>query len=180
MQSSAMNSLPARLNTSSHSRALSRSGPAGVWPTSARLSVAVDEREAAKARLLAAFAASPEEQPGGCADPARDHKARAERAGGDDGEVRAKLCRHVRRLAHLVAQLFDRVRELLALQLDVVADLLRRARVTRHRSSAPPASAWLHGLPAPGPAEFPSSCGCGPRAPGRPRRRAGTRSRSGG
>src|SRR5215208_1751397 len=160
MQSSAMNSLKLRLKTCAHSRVVSRSGPGGVCPTSGRASVAVDDGEAAKARPLGSLPPAAEEEAGRRADASGEEEAGSERAGRDDGQVRAKLCGDVRRLADLVAELLDRVCELLALLLDVPADLLGGASVIRHRSSAPPASALPRGSPARGPAACPCSRGC--------------------
>src|SRR4051794_27261545 len=148
MQSSEMNSVNARLKTSIHSPAVSRSGPAGVWPTSERLSAAADDGEAANARLLVAFAAPAEEQACCRPDAAGEEEARPDRARRRDRQVRAQLRRDVRRLTHFLAKLFDGVREALALLLDVLTDLFRGARATCHCSSAPPASASPRESPA--------------------------------
>src|SRR5687768_11249574 len=127
MQSSAMNCLPARLNAATHSPIESLSGPAGARP--ARASVAVDKGEPPQAGLRRTLATSAREQPHRCPDPAGDQEARAERARCDDRQLRPQLRPDVGRLADLRAQVIDRVGELLALGLDLAANLLEGAAV---------------------------------------------------
>src|SRR5712692_967779 len=133
MQSSARNCLNVRVRTSFHSRAVSRSGPVGGRPTRTLSSAAVDEGEAANARLPLPFAAAPEDQARGRADPAGDEEAGGEGGGAGEREIRAQLRRNGRRLAHSFPQVVDCLGEALPLVLDLGADLLRRAAVGRHQ-----------------------------------------------
>ena len=74
--------------------------------------------------------------------PERD----AERPGCDDRELRAQLAGHVGDVSEPLAEILDRVRELVSLRLDLAADGLGRAPVQAsgcHWTSAPPRSAWL-------------------------------------
>src|SRR5919201_5127373 len=133
MQSSAMNWPNARLRTSTHSRRLSRRGLAGTRPVIVERvcgSDAVDNGEGPHARLRRALPAPAHEQPHRRPDPAGKHEPGSERAGRDERQLAAQLAGDVRHLADASAQLIDRTGQLLALRLDVTADLLRRASVT--------------------------------------------------
>src|SRR6478609_8701488 len=159
MASSAMNSLKLRLTAAIQSERLSRSGPPGAWPTSARSSVAVDKAEAADLGHLFALSTPSEDQPHRGADAAGEQEAGAERARRDRREVRAHLPGDVRGLIDALAERLGRGREVLALRLQVAANVGGRARVVRpgcHRSSTPPSSASPPGSPAPEPAACPS------------------------
>src|SRR3954471_10018778 len=83
-----------------------------------------DQREAADLGGLLALAAAPHEQARGGADAAGGEEAQAERAACDERELRAELSGDVGRLAELLAQRVDGVRELLALRLELAADVL--------------------------------------------------------
>src|SRR2546423_11732324 len=117
MQSSARNCLPARLKTASHSPAGNRSGPEGGRP-----SVAVDNGEPAEASLRPALAATPGEQAHRGADTSRNDEARSQRAGCEDRQLRAQVRPHRA----------DGIGELLALRLDLAANLFEVAAVTGH------------------------------------------------
>src|SRR4051812_27523772 len=123
MQSSRMNSAPARLSAASHSRSDRRSGELGVLPTRARCSVAVDKAEAAERGFRLAFAAAAEDQARRRADATRQQEADAERSDRDGRQVRAQLAGDVGGLADALAQRLGSVRQLLALGLDLAANV---------------------------------------------------------
>ena len=66
-------------------------------------------------------------QPQRRADPAGEHEADAMPPAGDERQLRLQLRTDVGGFAELAAQLLDRARELLALRVQLAADLLRRA-----------------------------------------------------
>src|SRR5919197_3754979 len=142
MQSSSMKDEKLRFSAASHSEPLSWVGD----------SVAIDKAEPADPGLRLAFTPAPEDQPRGGADPARDHEADGEGAGGDRRKVGAELALDVRCLSDALAQRVCGVGELLAFRLDIAADVLEGTCVpSGHRSSALPSSAWPRESPAPGP-----------------------------
>src|SRR4051794_24214497 len=157
MQSSSMNCFAVRLKTSRHSPKPSFRGLRGVAPARAVSVVAVDKGERAELRLRRPFPAAAREQPHRRADSAGEEETRPERAGGDDRQLRPELGADVGDLRDAAAELLDRVGQLLALGLDVAANLGRRASVTRcHCSSKPPSFAWPLRSPAPARAASPS------------------------
>src|SRR5688500_6718568 len=122
MQSSDRNCFAARLSAASQSRAFRRCGPDGTFPTSAwpAESAAVDKPEATCLCLRLSFAPTPREEAHRRAEPACEHEPRRRPAGGERRELRAELRGHVCCLAELV----DRGCELLALSLDLAADVV--------------------------------------------------------
>src|SRR3954463_6129114 len=141
MASSAKKALKLRLMTAIQSERLRRSGLPGACPTRERRSVAVDKAEAAESGLLLALSTPSEDQACRRTHTARQEEPGPQRAGGHDRQLRAHLARDVRRLAEALAERLGGRRELLALRLEVAADVVRRAcAVIRgcHRSSAPP------------------------------------------
>src|SRR5262249_44988296 len=93
----------------------------GAFPA-LRLLLSVDDDEAAEARELVTLAAPARQEPRGCADAAGEHEPCAERSDPDPPEVPAKLRTDIRRLADLLAQRVDGVRELRALGVDLAPD----------------------------------------------------------
>jgi hypothetical protein len=135
MQSSCKNSEKERLSAARHSLRLSFCGELGARPTGAFRPVAVDKAEAADLGLRLLFASAAEDQPCGRADPTGEDEAEAERACRDGRKVGAKLAADVRRFADALAQRVGSLGELLALGLDLAANVLERAGVpTCHRS----------------------------------------------
>jgi hypothetical protein len=126
MQSTFMNFEKARLKEAIHSDRLSFTGDSGAWPARAS-SVAVDNAKATELGLGLAFASAPEDQPRGRADSSRQQKSHSESAGRDDRQIGAELPRDVGRLADLLTEALGRAGKLLALDLDVVANLVDRA-----------------------------------------------------
>jgi hypothetical protein len=126
MQSSFMNSEKLRLNAARHPPSFRRVGEPGVRPTCA---VAVDKAEAAEPCLRLALPPATEDQARGRADPAGQHEAETQRASGDRRQVGAQLAADVGCLADALAEVVRRPGQLLALRLDVAANLLERARV---------------------------------------------------
>src|SRR5436190_3795332 len=173
MQSSAMNCEKLRFSAAIQSRRLSFSGPRGARPArGARArSVVVDKAEPADTCSRRSFAPATEEQTRRRADAAREQEPDSERARSDDGE----LCAELRRDVRCVAQRVRGRGELVALGLEVAANVVDRAAVTRlcHRSSRLPSSASPPGSRTAGAAVCP--CGSArPRAcPAGPRARAG-------
>src|SRR5205085_5831742 len=96
----------------------------------------VEDRPAADARLVVALAATPREVAERRADPTGEHEAQRRRACGDERELRLQLAADVRCLAELAAQLLDSSGQLLALGVELAADLLRRARRRHQRFNA--------------------------------------------
>src|SRR5215468_570694 len=136
MQSSEMKCFPAALTTSSQPRAPSR---AGLPVRGGLLVVPVDKGERAHLRLRRPFPTSAGQQPHRRPDSACEHESRSESADSDDGELRPQPPPDVRDLHEPTAQVLHSLRELVALGLDVAANLLRAAAVTGcHRSSTPP------------------------------------------
>src|SRR5580765_5805805 len=127
MQSSFMNLEKARLKDAIHSDRLSFSGDSGAGPVRASRSVAVDNTKATELGLGLAFASAPEDQPRGRPDSSRQEKAHSESADRDDRQIGAELPRDVGRLADLITQAVGGSGKLLALDLDVVANLVDRA-----------------------------------------------------
>src|SRR3954452_19917157 len=124
MQSSARNSLKARLNAAIHSPRDRRVGSGGTCPTSAVGLVAVEEREAADTGSLVTFAAAPREVAHRRADAAREDEPGRRRGPGDERQFCPQLAGDVGRLAERGAELLHGLRELLALGFEVAADLL--------------------------------------------------------
>src|SRR5439155_5621046 len=136
----------AQRRAASHSRETGRSpGQPGLLP----LLVAVHEGEAAEARLFVALAAAPHDQAHRRADTAGGDEAESERAGRDDRKVRAELAADVGRLAEIVSQRLDGLRELLAFLLDLAPDVVGRPSGC-HCSATPQSSASPPRSPAPG------------------------------
>jgi hypothetical protein len=127
MQSSFMNLENARLKEAIHSERLSFSGDSGAWPARASRSVALDNAKATELGHGVAFASAPEDQPRGRADSSRQEKSHSESAGRDDRQIRAEPPRDVGRFADLFTEAVGRAGELLAFDLDVVANLVDRA-----------------------------------------------------
>ena len=132
MQSSAMNSLPVRLKTSSHSRQDSCSGLGGRL--AAPVLVAVDKGERAEACLRRC--------PPGCGASAGASSRRSRRRRRSRARVRGRrraACPSASRSRPSRAQVVGGDGEVLALGLDVAADLLGvRLLAGGHRASAPP------------------------------------------
>src|SRR6266542_4172985 len=169
MQSSAMNCLAARLKTAIHSAALNRSGPVGARPVFAGDSVPVDNGEATETGSLAALRAPARQEPHGRADTAGQKEAGAQRPRRHHRQLRAQLGADVRRFTDLGAQDVDCRGELVALGLDLAANLFERAAVTGHLLSTLPRSASLPGSPARAPGEFPCGSCRAPAGRARPR-----------
>src|SRR5436853_389423 len=138
MQSSATNWLKLRLRAAIQSARLSFAGVRGVRPARAGRSVALDKAEATGLRLRLALAAPPEQQSRRRADTSRKEEACAERSSCRDRQVRPQLGADVRRFAEPLAQRVRGGRELVALGLEIAADVLGGAAVTHacHRPSA--------------------------------------------
>ena len=112
-----------------------RAGRDGAGLAAPLGSAAVDNAEPADPGLGRSLAAPPGEQPHRRADPAGEEEARAERGAGDDGQLATGACRFTSVASPSAARsVVDGLGELLALRLDVAADLLARAAVTGHRS----------------------------------------------
>ncbi len=135
MQSSAMNCRNVRLKTAIHSSRRRRSGPEGARPSPAGASVAVANGEAAETGLRSALPAAAHEQSHGRADAAREDEPDAEGTRRDDRQLRAQLGADVGRLVDLRAKRVDGAGQLVALALDLQADLFGGAAVTGHCSS---------------------------------------------
>src|SRR6478672_1508281 len=166
VQSSLTNRFAACLKTAGHSDQVVRVGSRGSRLRAVSV-VAVDKGKRAKLRLRRPFPAPARKQPHRRADPAGGEETCPERAGRHERKLRAKSPDDVRCLGETAAEVLHRAGQLLALQLDVAADLLWRSPVrSGHRASTPPSSIVPPRLPAPEPAASPfgSSSGRGTRA----------------
>src|SRR3954462_4799650 len=140
MQSSRMKAAKLRLSAAIHSPRLSRSGDAGVRPTRARCSVAVDKTERPDLGFCLAFASAAKDQPRGRADPTCQQESHPERADRGDRQVGAQLRAHIGRLAQALAERLCCTGELFALVLDLAThfgDAAGVVPVIGHCSSAP-------------------------------------------
>src|SRR5262249_8743399 len=171
-QSSAMKCFPAALKTSTQPRGPRCAGlPVREW----FLVVPVDKGERAELRLRCPFPAPASHQPHRRADPAGEHEAGSERADRHRGELRPQPRPDVRDLLEAAAEILDGVGELVALGLDVAANLLFGAAVTGcHRSSRPRSSASPRRSPARGGAASPSGPSGFRRRPASRRARRGS------
>src|SRR5918996_3345189 len=118
MASSARNCLKVRLKTSSHSPSRNAVGERGGRPTPRRRSAAVDKAETAEPDALVPLAALPREQSHRGPDPAGEHEPGGQGPDSHDRQPLADPRSHVGGLAETRAERDDRVRELLALDLD--------------------------------------------------------------
>src|SRR5215216_4364743 len=120
-----------------------------MLPTSGR-SAAVDEGEAANPALFLPLPPASKQQSGRGADAAREEEAGSKRPGCVDRQIPAELAADVGRVLHLGAQRVDRLRQALALGLELTAHLFGASAVTRcHCSSELASSAWPRRSPAP-------------------------------
>src|SRR6266850_6300978 len=157
MQSSLTNEATLRLNAASHSVRLSLPGELGARAPVASRSAADDKAEAAELSFRLALPPAPEDESCGRADPSRQQEAHAERADRHRRKIGTQLGADVGRLADLVPEHVGRAGKLLALGLDVAADLFECPVVaTGHCPSAPLSSASPRGSPAREPEATPS------------------------
>src|SRR4051812_42682343 len=121
-----------RRSPAHHSRAESRAGESGGRPTGG-CSVAVDNDEPPETGLRRTFAAPPEDEPHRRTDAAGEQEARAERDARGNRQVAAEVRADVGCLLDLRAQGLDRVRQLVALVLDLPLDVPGCPVVGRHQ-----------------------------------------------
>ena len=124
MQSSFMNLEKARLKEAIHSDRFSFAGDFGAWPARASGSVALDNAKATELGHGLAFASAPEDQPRGRADSSSQEKSHSESAERDDRQIGAELPRDVGCLANFLPETVGRAGQLVALDLDVAANLV--------------------------------------------------------
>src|SRR3954470_4128433 len=154
-----MNCLKLRFSASTHSVRESFCGPAGAAPPACSV---VDNAEAAELHSRIALASAAEQQPCSRAHATREEEPDGECSTRHDREVRPHLSGNVGPFADALAERIGSVRELLALELEIAADVVRPAgfvTLPLHRSSMHSSATSPRGSPARAPAASPCESG---------------------